>query len=56
MKSIPAKKGRPKTVEFLSESALEILLKQPNAKKISEMRNQFYDPDVRYRSQMSGNA
>ena len=42
MKSIPAKKGRPKTVEFLSESALEILLKQPNAKKISEMRNQFF--------------
>lgn len=46
MRSIPAKKSSPKTVEFLSESALEMLLKQPSIQKASEMRNQFFDPDV----------
>lgn len=42
MRSIPAKKSSPKTVEFLSESALEMLLKQPSIQKASEMRNQFF--------------
>lgn len=42
MRSVPAKKSSPKTVEFLSESALEMLLRQPDTQKASEMRNQFF--------------
>ncbi len=41
MTSVPMKKGSAKTVDFLSESALEALLNQPNTDKSSEMRNQF---------------
>lgn len=42
MRAVPAKKNSPKMVDFLSESALEILLKQPNTQKASEIRNQFF--------------
>jgi len=42
MKSVPTKKSSPKAVEFLSGPALEALLKQPNAGKATEMRNQFF--------------
>jgi integrase/recombinase XerD len=39
---LPTKKPTPKIVEFLSETALEALLAQPNIRKLTELRNRFF--------------
>ncbi len=42
VQSIPAKVSQNKVVEYLSEAALESLLKQPNPAKRIELRNLFF--------------
>ncbi len=42
VQSIPAKASQSKVVEYLSEAALESLLKQPNPAKRIELRNLFF--------------
>ena len=39
---LSAKRTMPKIVEFLSETALEALLAQPNIRKLTELRNRFF--------------
>jgi site-specific recombinase XerD len=41
-RAVPAKAAQGKVVEYLSEPALEALLKQPDAKKPKELRNLFF--------------
>lgn len=40
--NIPIKSGQSKVVDFLSESALQALLKQPNPNKNTDLRNLFF--------------
>lgn len=42
VRNIPLKSAQGKVVEYLSEHALEILLKQPNPAKRTELRNLFF--------------
>lgn len=42
LKNVPIRKTEGKKAEFLSEEALQILLKQPNASNRIEMRNLFF--------------
>lgn len=42
VQSIPAKSSQSKVVEYLSETALESLLRQPDPSKRIELRNQFF--------------
>lgn len=42
VKSIPRKKTSGRMVEFLSEDALQILLRQPDTRKRTDLRNRFF--------------